>query len=138
MTQVVFEPGNPHDFNQKELDELANLLQEEHGVDVQTAFRPERGYGVTFDEVINVFVNVSETASSIAGGVAVLKTVVTWAQNRWRRDRDRYPRSKPRPRVVTLYDGRGKPLKRVKVDSPSGEPVEEEPLNEPGRIPPDA
>jgi hypothetical protein len=137
MTQVILEPGNPHDFDQKELDELSKRLQEEHDVDVRTAFRPERGYGVTFHEVINVFVNVSEAASSIAGGVAVLKTVVTWAQNRWRKDRDNDPRSKPRPRVVMLYDGTGKLLKRVTVDSPSGEPTEEEPLNESGRIPPD-
>jgi hypothetical protein len=138
MTQVVLEPGNPHDFTQNELDELSKLLQGKHGVDVRTVFRPERGYGVTFHEVIHVFVNVSEAATSIAGGVAVLKTVVTWAQNRWRKDRDQDPRSKPRPRDVMLYDGRGKPLKRVTIDSPSGEPTEEEPLDESGRIPPDA
>jgi len=138
MTQVVLEPGNPHDFTQNELDELSKLLQEQHGVDVRTAFRPQRGYGITFPEVINVFVDVSEAASSIAGGIAVLKTVVTWAQNRWRKDRDKDTRSKPRPRVVVLYDGGGKLLKRVTVDSPSGEPTEEEPLNESGRMPPDA
>jgi hypothetical protein len=112
---VVIEPGNPLDFEQEELEQLATWIKKEHGVEIRTASRPERGYGVTFHEVIHIFVDVGGAAGGIAGGLAVLSTAVKWAQNRWRRDRDQHPGSKPRPRTITLYDSQGRPLKRLFV-----------------------
>jgi hypothetical protein len=133
---VMLEPGNPRDFQEAELDQLARELQDEYEIEVEIAARPERGYGVTLHEVIHLWVDIAEIAGGMATGLALLRTVGKWARERWQRDRDEHPGSKPRPRTVTLYDAKGRPLKRIRIDLPVGEALEEEPSNEEPRTRP--
>jgi hypothetical protein len=125
--EIVLEPGNPHDFSQVELSELANQLTDLHGFPTRVGIREERGYGVTFHEVMHVWVDVVEATAGTGATAVLLKSIVDWARRRWKKDKADHPNSHPRPRSVILYDAKGHPIKIVRIDVPDGEPVEEEP-----------
>jgi hypothetical protein len=136
MVSVILDPGNPLDFSESDLNELAGRLKAQHEAEVEIVPRPERGYGVTFHEVMNIWVNVTGIAGGTATGVAILRSVAKWARERWHKDRDEHPGSRPRPRSVTLYGPDGRAIKTIEIDEPSGEPIEREPNDLPPRTPP--
>lgn len=126
MATIRLEPGNPHDFTQRELEDLACEIQERESVEVEVRLRPERGYGVTFSEVLDVVMTTAETAADVGGAYAFFDLVVEWAKARWKRDRDEHDDAEPRPRAVTLYDAKGNPIRAVVIEAPDGEPAETE------------
>jgi hypothetical protein len=126
MTQVIIEPGNPNDFTADELDELArSLCSADSSLDVRTAIRPERGYGVTLDEVLNIWVEATSGITGTVGVGVIITTVVKWAKERWRKDRDQHDGHTPRARVLPFYGPDGTVMKQVRIDIPDGEPQEQ-------------
>jgi hypothetical protein len=124
VINVTLEPANPYDYNREELQHLgAELSRQNHEIEVTINLRPERGYGVTYIEVLNI------TASSLGILSALLAIVVPWARDRWRKDRADHPGQDPRPRVLRLYGPDGRVAKLILIDGPDGEAQEEEPEN---------
>lgn len=118
----LIEPGNPYDFSPDELDELRRELASE-GVSVAIARRPERGYGVTFVEVLHVWdlaTDVVGDVTTIVGPVAVV--LRRWLRRRAQRKREQHPDAKPRPTVVNLFGPDGRVLKKIVVDDADSDP----------------
>lgn len=129
MSRIILEPGNPFDFDDDALDELARELHAASGKATVVARRPEHGYGVTFNEVLHVWVVWNNLGGPYAVGLVL--AVRKWAVKRWKADRAAHP-DQPRPRSVTIWGANGKPLKSIKVDLGEGdEPtVTDEPLDD--------
>jgi len=121
---VTIEPANPFDLQD---DELAPLLVElgQQDVRVSVVRRPETGYGVTWWEVINVWVDISEVLGGTVAALDLLRIIVEWTRRRWQRDKDDRPDAVPRPRSVILYGPDGRAIKSVLIDEPHGEPEEQ-------------
>jgi hypothetical protein len=128
MIEVIFEPANPHDFSEEELQDAAVAIAGDVAdTTVHIHVRKERGYGVTVEEVIHLWILGATAVTATGAAVAVLTNAVNWVRERSRNDRSSHPESKPRPRTLLLYDGTGKPLKRVRVSDPDQDPIEEIP-----------
>lgn len=136
--KVMLEPGNPFDFDDDELDELADQIRRlEPGDIVNVAKRPEHGYGVTLIEVLNLYLEISGAAGTVWGTIKAVRKSVEWLQQRWRKDSKDNPDERPRPRSLLVYDENGKLIGSVRIDEPNGEAVEDDSDNEPGfREPP--
>lgn len=133
---MIIEPGNPYDFTADELEELRQVIvSADPGADVQIAVRPERGYGVTLQEVLYVW----DVATDVVGDLALLGTpvaaAVAWLRRRAKKERDA-GMVPPRTRVAVLLGPDGKPLSRVIVEDPDNEPrVEQADSEEPRHRP---
>lgn len=125
--EIVLEPGNPQDFTEEELQALAeNIRDQMPGITPRIVVREERGYGVTWAEVIHIYSMAKDVAANLAFWSGVLAPVVLWARARWKKDRELHPEATPRPRIVTLYGPDGTPLKQIRVAHPDGATTEEE------------
>ena len=57
MGHLLLEPGNPNDITKEDLAELRQQLTAQlDGVEVAVAYHPQKGAGVTLDEVLHVWV----------------------------------------------------------------------------------
>jgi hypothetical protein len=125
MTRVFIEPGNPHDISRADLEDLATLVREgQSGLAVEVSIGEEQGYGVTFAEVLRIYMDAGEVAGDTAALFAPFWIAVRWMRARWTRDKETHEGEQPRTRYVTLYGADGKKLKSVKIDTPEGEPEE--------------
>jgi hypothetical protein len=126
VNTVVIKPANPFDFENAELDELAeHLRQADSSFNIEISAQPERGYGVTPYEVIELVATIGGAITALESTAGILSTTVKWARERWQRDRDKHRPEPPRPRVVKLiYGPDGRILKEVLIDLPDGDPVE--------------
>jgi hypothetical protein len=122
-TSLLIEPGNPHDFTPAELEELRSEVEDEFDtVRVAIARRPERGYGVSFHEVLAVWDVVTEAADDVMTVAGPISLIVGWMRRRAQRERERHPGARPRPRTVPLIGPDGKVLKRIVIDDPDADP----------------
>jgi hypothetical protein len=130
LAEVLLEPGNPYDMSVDELAGLqAEIIEAVPDVDVFPALRPEAGYGVTFVEVLHVWIQVSEAVDAAAVIAGVTTKVVAWMRRRWQVDQEEHPGT-ARPRNVVIYGPTGEPLREVGIEMPMGEPVERAPDRE--------
>lgn len=53
--QVLLVPGNPLDLRSDDLEPLAAQVEREHGVSASVWGVPQRGYGVTWWEVLFIY-----------------------------------------------------------------------------------
>lgn len=137
--KIVVEPGDPFDFDDDELHELADRIRRsEPGGIVDVAKRPEHGYGVTLIEVLNLYLEIYGATGTAWGTIKAVRGSVEWLQQRWRKDSEDNPEERPRPRSLRVYDENGKLIGRVWIEEPNGEAVEDNGDDEPGfRTPPD-
>lgn len=131
----LIEPGNPYDFSPDELDELRRELASE-GVSVAIARRPERGYGVTFVEVLHVWNLVTDVVGDVTTMVGPVAVVCRYLRRRAQREREQHPDAKPRPRVVTLLGPDGRVVKRIVLDDADSDPRFEDGDDEQRQRPP--
>jgi hypothetical protein len=125
--RVIVEPGNPFDFDENELEELAEEIRRADSIaSVDLAKRPEHGYGVTLIEVLNLYLEVYGATGTAWATLKAVKGSVEWLKRRWQKDREDNPEEGPRPRSLRVYDENGKLLGSVKIDEPDGEPTEED------------
>jgi hypothetical protein len=122
--KVILDPGNPFDFDDDELNDLADQIRRLEPDDIVTvAKRPEHGYGVTLIEVLNLYLDIAGAAGTVLGTIKAVRQSVEWLQQRWRKDSEDNPEQGPRPRSLCVYDENGKLLGRVRIDEPNGEAV---------------
>jgi hypothetical protein len=119
----ILEPGNPDDFSQDELEELRIEIEREfEGARVEVTLRPERGYGVTLEEVLVVWDVATDLVGDVTTVAGPIGFIIGWMRRRSRRERDEHPDSRPRPRTIQIYGPDGKALKRVVIEDPEAEP----------------
>lgn len=135
---ILLEPGNPSDFDDKELQVLVDQLQTPAGtVTVRIHRRPERGYGVSLFEVLHVYLEVAGAAGTVWSSGEIVHKVISFMKSRWQKEKARNPRELTRPRSVNFYDEFGRLLARYNIDEPEGDAVEVKDLKESERrVPP--
>jgi hypothetical protein len=128
VSKIILEPGNPFDFDDRDLEGLADELRVESGKPTVVVRRAEHGYGVSFHEVLHLWVVWNNLGGPEA--TAVVAAVTGWAIRRWKSDRVQHP-NQPRPRSVIIWGSNEKPLKSITVDAlDADEPaVIEQPLD---------
>ncbi len=125
MQEFRIQPGNPNDFTEEELGDLLKSVDDLNGAKVRLGKRDERGYGVTFYEVIQVVADIRAAGGDVVLG-ALLHCIVTWLKRRWQCDRDEHSGAPPRPRSIVLLDSKGNKIRTINIDEPDGEPQEEQ------------
>lgn len=108
---IVFDPGNPHDFTDGGLEEFQVAMAQEFETDVIIDRREERGQGVTFVEILHIWIEAGEIASP----AIIAKQVGGWLRTRRRSEAEITP--KPRTRLADIYGPTGELLKSVRVEN---------------------
>ncbi len=116
---IVLDPGNPHDFTDGDLESLRDELAQELDTSVAIDRREERGQGVTFIEILHVWMEIGEVAST---GLLATR-LATWLLSR--RSKEAEDTDRPRPRSANIYGPTGEILKTVRVEA--DEPVISDP-----------
>lgn len=125
MQEIRIRPGNPNDFSEEDLSDLLNSVDDLDGAKVRCEERDERGYGVTFYEVIQVVADIRGAGGDLIVG-ALLHRIAIWLERRWQSDHDERPDVPTRPRSIVLLDGEGNKIRIINIDEPDGEPREEQ------------
>lgn len=114
--QIIIEPRNPLDLSPDDLADFADSLRALNpAYDVRFAHREQRGYGVTWWEVVNVWLPWDSVTDAVVG--AIVGLAVDWARRRFKRD----PETQ-RGKYIVIYGPDGKVLKSVSVSSSDAEP----------------
>ena len=117
--EIRIVPGNPADFSPGDLEDLATALRGEFpDSSVVIVAQPMTGYGVTFWEVLNIFVSWPSVPHDVL--VAGVSVVAARALGMARR---RLKKSPLRPKYVGIYGPDGGILKAVRVEA-SGEEID--------------
>jgi hypothetical protein len=131
MDEIVMQPTSDLRPEPEDVRLLGDDLSRELGAPVRLVGEPEHGgRGVTWWEVVHVWL-----PASVVGSPLVAKAVdvfVDWARARMRRFREEQEANPP-PQHMTIYGPDGKPLKKVTLENPDGEPK----ISEPDEIDPD-
>src|ERR1039458_7819058 len=104
MSRFFMDPGKPNDISRADLEGLAALVREgQSGLAVEVSIGEEQGYGVTFAEVLRIYMDAGEVAGDTAALFAPFWIAVRWMRARWTRDKETHEGEQPRNRYVTLY-----------------------------------
>src|SRR5450759_4675153 len=110
--EIRIVPQNPLDLRPEELEGLAEALRAKMpNLPVRIVAQPQHGYGVTFWEVLRVWVpwsDVAQDAAAAAVGI-IAKELVSWA-------RHRFKKSPGRPKYVAILGPNGEVLKSVRLE----------------------
>jgi hypothetical protein len=121
MSRLILEPGNPHDFEAHELEELAAELHAQTRKGVDVALRAERGYGGPLHEVLHVW--IPWKALEGAAAAQVVNLLVSWLKKRWKKDDAQHP-GQARPRSLLVWTTNGRCSSVIVVDyGEDGEPA---------------
>jgi hypothetical protein len=123
--QVIIDPGNPFDFEEAEIAELIQELQEaDPDAEFVAHFREEPEFGGGLIEVLHVWTSVEDFVNQNWETIGVVATVVNWLRKRWQRDKAANP-ERPRPRSALIYDQEQRRVFSINIDLPAGEPLAE-------------
>lgn len=139
MPEILIEPQNPLDLTTEQLEDLAQSLRGiDASYDVRFAYREQKGYGVTWWEVLYIWLPwIGVAAGAIAGEKAVEKIVelsIDWARRRFKKEGEQ-----KRPKYVAILGPDGKVLKSVRLNDEAQEPedlTEEDQQKPPRSLPP--
>jgi hypothetical protein len=116
MAVILIESANAADLTPQMLEPLrAELSGAEPNTKVEFAASPQRGYGVTWWEVLYIWLKeplVVGAAGAVAG--KILEKVVEAAID-WVKESHTSKGSKARPRIVSILDKDGKVLRAFEV-----------------------
>ncbi len=146
MDQIIIEPGNPNDFRNGELEEVAHLIEAIKPGPIRIAIKEQRGYGVTWWEVIYIWLPPALlTAGAYVGKKAVDKIVdaladefIKWAKRKFNKEGE-----SPRPKYISILGPDGRPLKSILVQKSKEssefiitDKTSEDPDHPPRKLPP--
>ena len=118
QVRIIVEPQNPLDLRADELAPLIDGLRAANASwDVRVTALEQRGYGVTYWEVVHIWLPAlaDEALTALIG--AVIAEAVRWA-------RGRFANGSKRPKYVAIHGPDGRVLKSVEVKSAEGDPVD--------------
>ena len=125
---LLLDPANPNDYDPGELEQLARDLEADApGLSAIAIRRPEEGSGGPLIEVLHVWQEYSNTVGGIGPTAVGAAWLIRALQKRWRRDREEHLQpERPRSRAFNLYNEDDELVRRVSIDLPDGEAVEED------------
>jgi len=132
MTDIVLQPQNPLSLPPEELDGLGESIRAlDTEYQVRIAIVEQRGYGVTWWEVVTVCVPWRDltNAAVVAAVTTIVGAAIQWARARFKTQPDR-------PKYVAIRGPDGKVLKSVLVKTPDGEVEDRTPKDEGSYRPP--
>ena len=115
---VIVQTVNPRIVKPEDLESLVSAL-EDNGLDVRLTYAEQRGYGVTWWEVLLIWM-AARTGEAVID--QVVGDVVGWMRARFRQE----PEKSPRPKVALLVfyeDDEGEAIEAVELRSADDEPV---------------
>jgi hypothetical protein len=116
---VIVQTANPRQVKLEDLDGLISALEDE-GLDARRAYAEQRGYGVTWWEVVLIWVSARSAEAVID---RVVGGAVEWMRDRFRREpRGRQPR--PKVALIVYYEGEeGHAAEKVEMRTADDEPI---------------
>jgi hypothetical protein len=115
---VIVQTANPLDVKPEDLDGLISALEDE-GLDAQRAYVEQRGYGVTWWEVVLIWV-AARSAEAVID--RVVGSAVEWMKDRFRQELEHKPR--PKVALIVYYEGEeGHVAEKVELKSADDEPI---------------
>lgn len=118
MSEILLEPGNPLSLRREKLQHVIDAIEScDPSYHVHLAYNDQRGYGVTWWEVLHVW--VPWTTIGTAAAKKLVEILIDWARHKLAGAEEN-----KRPRSVTIYGPDGKILTRIEVDSKSEEKIE--------------
>jgi hypothetical protein len=117
MDPVIVQTANPRDVKLEDLDGLISAL-EDQGIDARRAYVEQRGYGVTWWEVLIIWVGARSAETVID---RVVGDAVEWMKDRFRQNPDR---KRPKVALIVYYEGEvGRAEEAVELRSSDDQPV---------------
>jgi hypothetical protein len=114
---VIVQTANPLDVRPEELDSLINVLKDE-GLDARRAHLEQKGYGVTWWEVVLIWVG-ARTAEAVIDHV--VGDVMEWMKERFRQSPEN---RRPKAALIVRYEGdKGQISEVVELKSVDADPV---------------
>lgn len=136
MATILLEPQNPLDITSDELEQLATIIRAIDPVTNVTVVNKEaKGYGVTWWEVVYVWIQTDPIGSGIAGYMIgkVFDGVIAWARERFKK------KDTGRPFYISILDSEGKVMQSILLHNADQEPedrTEQDREQEPRKLPP--
>jgi hypothetical protein len=108
VARIVLQPGNPLDLTSEDLMPLVHGLERlgSEGQEVIITERPTRGYGVTWWQVLLIYVGMKAGDALIN---SVVSSAVDWAKN--------HLSEGGRPHYIGIYGPDGEIIRAVEVDA---------------------
>jgi hypothetical protein len=112
---IILESKNPRDIKPEETQELAESIRTlNFGYKVEFVSSEQRGYGVTWYEVLYIWL----PGALIAGGAIAVKQIIQEVAKiavQWARERVKKKATSKRPTYIAIYGPDGKVLKSILV-----------------------
>ncbi len=119
MPQVLLVPSNPLDLRPEELEPLVAELRDGRASGVDVGVVPQRGYGVTWWEVLVIYVAMKGADAVLGHMYELLLDEITDQVKAWYRAR-RLEKDNKRPLLVDIRDEEGHVLRALELQA-SGE-----------------
>ncbi len=119
MPQVLLVPANPLDLRPEELESLLGDLRAGHASSADVGVVPQRGYGVTWWEVLVIYIAMKGADAVIGHVYQLLLDEITEKVKAWYRAR-RLEKDNKRPLLLGIRDEEGHVLRALEIQS-SGE-----------------
>ena len=114
---MIVQTANPLIVKPEELDGLIDALKDK-GLDARRSSVEQRGYGVTWWEVVLIWV-AARSAETVID--QVVGDIVEWMKDRFRQDPEN---TRPKVAMIILYKGEeGHATEKIELRSGDGEPV---------------
>jgi len=114
LPEVILVPGNPLDVRPEHLRPLTAKIESDHGLRVDVAVVPQRGYGVTWWEVLLIYVGTKGADAAAGHAFQLLLDSVTEKAKDWYRDR-RKAMDDRRPFHLAILDDDGNVLRALEL-----------------------
>ena len=115
MDKIIIENQTISETSKQEVSDLAFSLQKEFNSEILSVKYNQRGYAVTWWEVINIWLPAG--GLYLAGKVVerVVEKFLDWAEKKMEAERAEKDKKNVRPKCIVIYGPDGKPVKSVVV-----------------------
>lgn len=119
IPQILLVPANPLDLGPEELEPLVGDLRDGHASSVDVGVVPQRGYGVTWWEVLVIYITMKGADAVLGHVYQLLLNEITEKVKAWYRER-RLEKDNKRPLLLDIRDEEGHVHRALEIQA-SGE-----------------
>lgn len=119
MPQVLLVPANPLDLRPEDLEPLVERIRDGHASSADVSMVRQRGYGVTWWEVLVIYISAKGADAVIGHAYQLLLDEITDKVKAWYRER-RLEKDNKRPLLFEIRDEEGHVLRALEQQA-SGE-----------------
>lgn len=117
MPQVLLVPTNPLDLPPEDLEPLVARIRDGHAPSPDVGVLPQRGYGVTWWEVLIIYVSMKGVDAVVGHVYQLLLDEITEKVKQWYRDRS-LKEEDNRPLLLDIRDDEGHVLRALSCKRP--------------------